>query len=546
MLRGLLVVATCVLVAGCAIMRPDRTIRAATGSVSEQVCSAVFVSGVDPDRFFAQTLAPEAGMDLIAPALAYEVDREARTVRTTVARGFASRAVARDVAGCVLVHDAPVAELPPGFTLADVPPSLPPMASGATVVEPESPALRAALDRVFTETADAPRHWTKAVVVAHAGRIVAERYADGYGVETPLPGNSVTKSVTSALIAILVREGKLRLDERAPVAAWSGADDPRHAITIDQLLRMTSGLPLDESFGGWDRAARLWFLESDQAAYAESASLDDPPGTTWRYSDGGYAILGRIVRDRVGGSAADVLRFAHDELFAPLGMEHAVLQLDSTGTPVGSRGMLATARDWTRFGQLFLADGMAGERRILPEGWVANATTPSLDAGYGAGFWLNVTDAPIPTWRIRWGMPHATRDAFFARGYLGQYVVVVPSADLVVARFGSSHGPGGDAELVGRLVADVVAALGAQDGWSATEWLRPRRCREHVGNQEVASCPTPTASREASCCARRAHASGARSATRASSAGGSASPSTVPSCRERRCAAASRSPATST
>lgn len=459
-MRGLLLAVACVLVAGCAIVRPDHTIRAATGSVSEQLCSAALVSGVDPDRFFAETLAPEGGMNLIAPALAYEVDREARTVRTTVAGGFESRAVARDGAGCVLVHDAPVAELEPGFALADVPPSLPPMA-GASVVEPESPALRAALDRAFAETAEAPHHWTKAVVVAHAGRIVAERYADGYGADTPMPGNSVTKSVTSALVAILVREGKLRVDERAPVAAWSGADDPRRAITIDQLLRMTSGLPLDESFGGWDRAARLWFLEPDQAAYAESASLDGPPGTAWRYSDGGYAILGRIVRDRVGGTAEDVLRFAHDELFAPLGMARATLQLDSTGTPVGSRGMLATPRDWTRFGQLFLADGMAGERRILPEGWVAYATTPSLDAGYGAGFWLNTTDAAIPSWRIRWGMPHASRDAYFARGYLGQYVVVVPSADLVVARFGSSHGPGGDAELVGRLVADVIAALGS-------------------------------------------------------------------------------------
>ncbi|MBY0274245.1 beta-lactamase family protein [Candidatus Binatia bacterium] len=427
--------------------------------MSEQLCSAAFVSGVDPDRFYAESLAPEGGMGLIAPALQYEVDRAARTVRTTVAGGFASRAEARELAGCVLVHDEPPVELPPGFSLAAQPPALPPM-SGPALVEPDDPALRAALDRAFAETDDPPHHWTKAVVVAHAGRIVAERYADGYGIDTPLPGNSVTKSVTSALIAILVREGRLRVDERAPVAAWANPHDPRHAITIDELLRMTSGLPLDESFGGWDRAARLWFLEPDQAAYAESASLESPPGTAWRYSDGGYAILARIVRDRVGGSADDVLRFAHDELFAPLGMEHAVLQLDSTGTPVGSRGMLATARDWTRFGQLFLTDGLAGQRRILPEGWVAYATTRSLDAGYGAGFWLDVTDALIPSWGIRWGLPHAPRDAYFARGYLGQYVVVVPSADLVVARFGTSHGPGHDVELVGRLVADVIAALG--------------------------------------------------------------------------------------
>jgi CubicO group peptidase (beta-lactamase class C family) len=102
---------------------------------------------------------------------------------------------------------------------------------------------------------------------------------------------------------------------------------------------------------------------------------------------------------------------------------------------------------------------MAGERRILPEGWVAYATTRSLDARYGAGFWLNVTDAELPGWGIRWGMPHAPRDAYFARGYHGQYVVVEPSAQLVVARFGASHGPGHDDALVGQLVADVIAAL---------------------------------------------------------------------------------------
>jgi CubicO group peptidase (beta-lactamase class C family) len=456
--RPTLIALVCVLVAGCAIVRPDRSIRAATGSISEQLCSAAFVSGVDPERFFAEHLAPEPGMGLITAGLSYQVDRATRVVTARVAGGFESRAIDRDVAGCVLVHDVTPASLPAGFALPEDPPSLPAMA-GRALVEPESTGLRAALDHAFAESQAPPHHWTQAVVVAHRGHIVAERYADGYGIDTPLPGNSVTKSIISALVAILVREGKLQVDERAPVAAWADPSDPRHAITIDELLRMTSGLPLDESFGGWDRAARLWFLESDQAAYAAAAPLDAAPGTTWHYSDGGYALLARIVRDRVGGSAADVLRFAHDELFAPLGMEHAVLQLDSTGTPVGSRGMLATARDWTRFGQLFLADGMAGERRILPEGWVKYATTQSLDAGYGAGFWLNVTDAEAPSWGIRWGMPHAPRDAYFARGYLGQYVVVVPSAQLVVARFGASHGPGHDVEVVGQLVADVIAAL---------------------------------------------------------------------------------------
>jgi CubicO group peptidase (beta-lactamase class C family) len=234
----------------------------------------------------------------------------------------------------------------------------------------------------------------------------------------------------------------------------------RHAITVDELLRMTSGLPFDEYRGGWDAASRMWFLERDMAAFAESAALAAAPGSMWNYSDGGYAILARIIRNSTGGHAEDVLRFADRELFGPLGMRHVTLECDATGTPVGSRSMLATPRDWARFGLLYLNEGVVDGRRILPEGWVRYSSSQTLDSGYGAGFWTNLASGEIRQWEITWGMPHAPRDAFFARGYLGQYVVVVPSERIVVARFGVTHRRGADVEGVGRLVADVIAAIG--------------------------------------------------------------------------------------
>ena len=165
------------------------------------------------------------------------------------------------------------------------------------------------------------------------------------------------------------------------------------------------------------------------------------------------------MRDAAGGTPAHVAAFANRELFAPLGMYSVTMEFDGAGSPMGSNAFLATARDWARFGLLDLNDGTAGDRRILPEGWVDYSTRPTLDTGYGAGFWLNVTDAPIPVWGRPFGLPGAPKDAFLARGYLGQYIVVVPSEELVVVRIGVTRAPGGGVDGVGRLVHDVIESV---------------------------------------------------------------------------------------
>ncbi|HET6881799.1 MAG TPA: serine hydrolase [Pirellulales bacterium] len=336
-------------------------------------------------------------------------------------------------------------------------PALPEIA-GSAVVEPADGGLRAALDRAFAEPPRPPYRRTKAVIVVLDGRVVAERYAPGYGIETRLLGYSSAKSVINALIGILVRQGRLSVDQPAVVEEWSDPADPRHAITIDHLLRMTSGLAISETRSPLCGVARMIFLERDMAGFAMKSGVQTTPGTSWKYTSGNTLVLSRIVRDSAGGRAIDVLRFAHRELFQPLGMRDVTIEFDATGTPVGSTYIFASARDWARFGLLYLNDGIVAGRRIFPEGWVQYSSTPTLDTGYGAGFWTNKIQGEIPGWNHPWAIPGAPQDAISARGSLGQFVIVMPSQRLVIARFGLSFARE-DAEGVGRLVADVIAAL---------------------------------------------------------------------------------------
>jgi CubicO group peptidase (beta-lactamase class C family) len=385
------------------------------------------------------------GIGALRWALRYEVDSTRREVRTTVAGTFESRAFYREGRGCTVVRGErpPDALLPEDRAAEALPPAIAASSPPVSLVA----RLDAAVDRAFAEPDQPGKRRTKAVVIVQNGRLVAERYAPGYGIDTPLFGWSLAKSVTNALVGVLVRQGRLSVDEPAPVPVWRDPADPRHAITIDHLLRMTSGLALDETHSGFDPLSRMLFLERDMGGFAERARLQAKPGSTWDYTGGNTLILSRIIRDAVGGHAGDVLRFARRELFGPLGMRSTTLEFDATGTPVGSTYVFASGRDWARFGMLYVDDGVVNGRRILPESWVRYSSSPTLHAGYGAGFWLGA-----PEWRASWEVP---RDSFFASGMLGQRLLVVPSERLVIARFGVTHG---EDEGLGRLISDVIAA----------------------------------------------------------------------------------------
>lgn len=459
--RKIILLTTAIACAGLAlgVARARDAPKVATGFIADTLCAETFVSGLDPSRNLAETTDAMPGVGLLTWAMDFQVDRARKDVTVTLFGIGRSHAVYREGLGCTLEHGAAFADV--ALPSDHKQPALLPEIAGEGLVPPQSEGLSAALDRAFTEPAQPPYRRTRAIVVMKAGRIIAERYADGVGPETQLLGFSMTKSVMSALTGILVRQGKLELDGPAPVAAWQNPDDPRHAITVDQLLRHTAGIALGSSLqaslgSALEPVNVMKFAEDDMATYAASMPLATAPGTVWNYHDGNTIMLAHLIRNAAGGKPEDALAFARRELFAPLGMRHVTLQLDGAGTMEGSSKMLASARDWARFGQLYLNDGIAGGKRILPEGWVNNSATatPNAWVGIGAGFWTNQGDSFGAKFRVDHGWP---RDAFFAKGTIGQYTIIIPSERLVIVRLGRSPNMPPQADGVFDLVRDVVA-----------------------------------------------------------------------------------------
>ena len=435
----------------CVVSRPDRALRTATGMVAHDLCSETFVAGLDPQRTFGESIAPRPGMRKLGWALRYDVDHAKREAKASLLGAIASRAVYREKWGCLLVYGDERIDHPLQIRAGTV--------SELPIVDPQTPALTSAMDAAFVEPVEAPHRLTRAVVVVRNGRIVGERYALGYGVDTPMLGFSMTKSVMNALVGILVQQGRLSVDKPAPIAAWQGARDPRRVIMIEDLMRMDSGLALDETGSGFDPSNQMFYDEADMAGYAERAEMVSAPHTRWYYSSASTHLIARIVRDAVGGDGDSVQRFASRELVEPLGMQHVVMEMDATGTPVGGHYLYASARDWARFGQFFLDDGVVNGERLLPQGWVRWSSEPTLDTAYGAGWWTTRGDNPAA---VHWRSVGIPADTFFAFGNLGQRIAVMPSEKLVIVRMARAHLPNGDMVGFERLVVDATASLHSQ------------------------------------------------------------------------------------
>ena len=307
------------------------------------------------------------------------------------------------------------------------------------------------IDFAFSDRAVDKMGETHAFVAVHKGQIVLEKYAQGRDQTTTFPSWSKAKSITHALVGILVHDGKIETMSRANVPEWQESDDPRRDITLDQLLRMSSGLKFTEDYvdsGVSDVIEMLFGAGSENvAAHAANFPLAHAPDTVWNYSSGTSNIVARCAQQALGKTGEAFERWMFERLFTPIGIRSAQPKFDAAGTFIGSSFCYATARDFARFGLLYMRDGVWDARRILPKGWVDYARTPTKTPpeepmGYGAHWWLGI----------------AGPDSFSANGYEGQFTVCVPSLDLVMVRHGKSEaGEKGDA--VRAWLADIAGCF---------------------------------------------------------------------------------------
>lgn len=445
------------------------TLPIGTGHTAKTLCSNVFIAGRDAATVFKQDIAPIHGLFAVTD---YRVDREKKEVISTALGIVSSRAVYRQGCGCTLVnHTDEKALRNQKFMKIDrrVSWRAGPWPYGSGASDGQVPAgvdesrLEKVIDQAFAQNR-APEGLKKtyAVVVAHDGQLIAERYAEEIDARTPLLGWSMSKSVTNALVGILVGQGKLELSAPAPVDQWRDPDDPRRRITLNHLMTMTGGLAFDEAYAPFSDAVEMFYDSYDFAAYAAAKPLAAAPGTRWQYSSGTANIIARIVRQTAAQSDDRYYAFMYRELFDKIGMHSVVFEPDPSGTFVGSSYMFATARDWARFGQLYLQRGLWDGERILPEGWVAYSMMPVDDAPqgkYGAMFWLNA-GAPDNPKNRRW--PDVPRDAYSAEGFQGQRVIIIPSEKLVIVRLGNDEGWADN-----KFVAGIIEALPKAVCWAS-------------------------------------------------------------------------------
>ncbi|MBL0935297.1 MAG: serine hydrolase [Rhizobiaceae bacterium] len=424
LLKGALVLVLVAIaaLAGWLYFTPPDLIRVGTGYSAKIVCSNVFIAGRDPEEVLA--------VDVQAPGhpllgfIDVDVDREREVVSAALFGVFGrNQAVHREGLGCASVPNGAIERAPALGAAAEMASverdETAPWPQGEAITDADPPVA------AILDDADLVGPGMRAVVVVREGRIVGERYGEGFAADTPLLGWSMTKTVTAAILGKL--DDRLPRDADALRADWS---DDRSAITLADLMAMSSGLEFNEDYGAVADVTRMLYLEPDMAGFAAAKPLVNPHGEEFSYSSGTSVILSRLWQDRFDDQQ-QALGWPRRALFGPLGMDSAVLETDAAGTFVGSSYLYATARDWARFGQFLLQDGIWNGEQILPAGYVdwMREAAPASEGVYGRGqLWLAGPE--------RGRQADLPADTYWLRGHDGQSMAIIPSSGLIILRLG--------------------------------------------------------------------------------------------------------------
>ena len=415
------------IIAGIVIYKYPR-LNIITGFSAKSVCSCTFEAGRDLASI-------EAGDNDISPIYYAKnvINREEKSVTATVFGLKKRTAIYKEGVGCVL--------LPKGYEDQKFKPN-------RTFVKNELPypygdvpqkdtlfsnidylKLQNAVENAFDcENEELKR--TRALVVIYKNQIIAEKYGEGFSKNTKLLGWSMTKSITSAVLGVLEKQGKIKANQTNLFPEWE--NDERSKITLNNLLQMNSGLEWVEDYNKISDVTKMLFLDADMTKTQLTKPLIGTPNQSWNYSSGTTNVLSGFIRNQFK-SHQEYLDFWYTEFIDKIGMHSMLLETDVAGNYIGSSYSWATARDWAKFGLLYLNDGNWNGEQLISKDWVNYTTTPTNGSNgeYGAQFWLNAGGV----------YPNAPKDLFSCNGYQGQHVFIIPSKEVVIVRFGLTENP---------------------------------------------------------------------------------------------------------
>jgi CubicO group peptidase (beta-lactamase class C family) len=436
-----------------------------TSGYAKTMCSAVFITGLDPDvaaESVGYFTGPYEERKKVGKPVVDRVKKEVRITMpngvTVVARHFGSQGCIALPRGKDDVFFKPVAIK---STLPD--PTVTPWPMGDVLPNAPAPAgvdaakVKQAIDAAF----DPAAALTSAFVVTYKGRLIGERYMKGITATTPLESWSMGKSVTATMMGVLIKQGAYTLDQPAPIPEWQKAGDPRQKIRIADILHMSSGIrikaPDDPDFdpnGTYPDHLYLYTGRINSFQYAATRPPQWPPNTVGRYRNTDPVLTNYLIRLAVEKRGEEYLSFPQRNLFDKIGIRSMVMETDPYGNFLTQGYELMSGRDWARLGNLYLQDGVWNGARLLPDGFVKFVSTlaPAWAADhrpvYGGFFWINGAGSfPVP------------KEAFYMAGAGGQTVLIIPSHDLVVVRIGHYKGEKPGAEAFKKALTLLMAAV---------------------------------------------------------------------------------------